>query len=108
MLYISSTDQYTLSLIVVRGILDVYANYCRTVITNTYVDYWMHTNKSLKNLCTDYHGWKQCLYVNINPFFILQHINMLNPNQIFILDENEILVIRNTALYELPHGSFHK
>ena len=58
-------DQYTLSLILVRGTLDVYAHYCRTVITNKYVYYWIHGNKSLKNLCTDYNGWKQRLYVEI-------------------------------------------
>ena len=29
------------------------------------------------------------IYVNIDPSFILQNINMLNLNQIFILDENK-------------------
>ena len=54
-------DQDTLSLIFVRGILDAYAHYFRTVITNKHVDYWIHGNKSQKNLCTDYDGWKQRL-----------------------------------------------
>ena len=58
-------DQCTLSLIVVRGIQDVYTHYCRTVITNEYVDYWIHGNISLKILCTDYNGWKQPLYYEI-------------------------------------------
>ena len=48
MLSVSNMDQCTLNLIVVRGILDVYAHYCRTVITNKYVDYWIHGNISLK------------------------------------------------------------
>ena len=48
-----------LSLIVVRGIVDVYTHYWRTVITNKCVDYWMHGTILLKNLCTDHHGWKQ-------------------------------------------------
>ena len=54
-------DQYTLRLIFVRGIMDVYAHYCRAVVTNEHVDFWIHGNKSLKNLCTDYDGWKQRL-----------------------------------------------
>ena len=43
--------QYTMNLIVVRGIMDVYAHYCRTVITDKYVVCWIHREKSLKNLC---------------------------------------------------------
>ena len=48
--------EYTLYLIVIREIMDVYTHYCRTVITDKYVDYWIHGNKSLKNLYTDYDG----------------------------------------------------
>ena len=62
MLPLSNTDQCTLSLIVATAILDVYTHYCRTVITNKYVDYWIHGNISLEILCTDYNGWKQPLY----------------------------------------------
>ena len=45
--------------LIVRGIEDVYAQYCRTVITNKYVDHAIHGNKSLKNLCTDHDGLKK-------------------------------------------------
>ena len=61
LLYISSIVQCTLNLIFVRGIVVVCTHFCRTVITNKYVYYWMHGNQSLKNLCTDYNGWKQRL-----------------------------------------------
>ena len=32
-------------------------------MTNECVDYWMHGNKSLNNLCTDYSEWKQRFYL---------------------------------------------
>ena len=43
-------NQCTLRLIVVRGILDVYTHYCRTVITNKCVDHWIHGNIAKKSV----------------------------------------------------------
>ena len=74
MLPLSNTDQYTLSLIVVRGILDVYTHYCRTVITGKYVDFWIHGNISLKILCTDYNAWKQPLYSKYIVIIIIRYL----------------------------------
>ena len=54
-----------MNLIVVKGIMDVYAHHCSTVVINKYVDYWMQGNKALKNLYTDYDGWKQRLFLVI-------------------------------------------
>ena len=43
----------------------MYAHYCRTVITNKYVDYGIHENKSLTNLFTDHYGCKQRLLCSV-------------------------------------------
>ena len=66
-----------MSLIVVRAILDVYTHYCRTVIANKHVDYWIHGNISLQNLCTDYYGWKQALSSNLAPEIRILVLRML-------------------------------
>ena len=63
--YISSMDQWTLSLIVVREIIGVYAHHCKAFITNEHVDYWIHGNNSTKIPCTDYAEWKQHLFMII-------------------------------------------
>ena len=64
LLSVSNMDQCTLSFIVVRGILDAYTHYCRTVIADKCVDYWIFGNISVKTLLISTHlciSWISCI-----------------------------------------------